>query len=154
MTGDSEAEQRVRDSFSRQGLMCHLGAQVTAFVPGECEIRVPFRQELTQQHGYFHAGVTAAIADSACGYAAYSLMPANYSVLTVEYKINLVAPGRRRTLDRAGTRAALRQDAEDLRGGCIRVEGRQRDALRHDVINHHGDGRSFRHATKTMMLRQ
>jgi uncharacterized protein (TIGR00369 family) len=92
MTGDSEAEQRVRDSFSRQGLMCHLGAQVTAFVPGECEIRVPFRQELTQQHGYFHAGVTAAIADSACGYAAYSLMPANYSVLTVEYKINLVAP--------------------------------------------------------------
>jgi uncharacterized protein (TIGR00369 family) len=92
MTGNSEPEQRVHDSFSRQGLMRHLGAEVTALVPGECEIRVPFRQELTQQHGYFHAGVTAAIADSACGYAAYSVMPENYSVLTVEYKINLVAP--------------------------------------------------------------
>jgi uncharacterized protein (TIGR00369 family) len=87
-----EREQRVRESFSRQGLMRHLGAEVTRLAPGECEIRVPFRQELTQQHGYFHAGVTAAIADSASGYAAYSLMPSNYSVLTVEYKINLVAP--------------------------------------------------------------
>ena len=92
MSGDSELVQHVRGSFARQGLMRHLGAEITALVPGECEIRVPYRAELTQQHGYFHAGVTAAIADSACGYAAYSLMPANYSVLTVEYKINLVAP--------------------------------------------------------------
>ncbi|MGH9745822.1 MAG: PaaI family thioesterase [Candidatus Acidiferrales bacterium] len=92
MSDELEREQRVRDSFARQGLMRHLGAEVTALVPGGCEIRVPYRQELTQQHGYFHAGVTAAIADTACGYAAYSLMPSNYSVLTVEYKINLVAP--------------------------------------------------------------
>ena len=89
---DPEWQRRVRDSFQRQGLMQHLGAELTAVRPGECEIRVPYREELTQQHGYFHAGVTASIADSASGYAAYSVMPADYSVLTVEYKINLVAP--------------------------------------------------------------
>jgi uncharacterized protein (TIGR00369 family) len=72
--------------------MQHLGAELTAVRPGECEIRVPYREELTQQHGYFHAGVTASIADSASGYAAYSMMPPDCSVLTVEYKINLVAP--------------------------------------------------------------
>jgi uncharacterized protein (TIGR00369 family) len=89
---EPDAERRVRDSFSRQGLMQHLGAELVALRAGECEIGVPFRKELTQQHGFFHAGVTAAIADSACGYSAFSLMPADCSVLTVEYKINLVAP--------------------------------------------------------------
>jgi uncharacterized protein (TIGR00369 family) len=89
---DPEWQRRVRDSFQRQGLMQHLGAELTAVRPGECEIRVPYREELTQQHGYFHAGVTASIADSASGYAAYSMMPPDCSVLTVEYKINLVAP--------------------------------------------------------------
>jgi uncharacterized protein (TIGR00369 family) len=88
----SEREARVRESFSRQGFMRHLGAEVTKLGPGESEIQVPYRREMTQQHGYFHAGVAAAIADSACGYAAYGLMPVTSSVLTVEYKINLVAP--------------------------------------------------------------
>jgi uncharacterized protein (TIGR00369 family) len=88
----SEREARVRESFSRQGFMRYLGAEVTALGPGECEIQVPYRKEMTQQHGYFHAGVAAAIADSACGYAAYGMMPVTSSVLTVEYKINLVAP--------------------------------------------------------------
>jgi uncharacterized protein (TIGR00369 family) len=92
VSGNSEQENRVRDSFARQNLMRHLGAEITTLIPGECEIRVPHRPELTQQHGFFHAGVTAAIADSASGYAAYTLMPSNYSVLTVEYKINLMAP--------------------------------------------------------------
>jgi uncharacterized protein (TIGR00369 family) len=72
--------------------MEHLGAELTVLGLGECEIRVSHRAELTQQHGYFHAGVTASIADSASGYAAYSMMPPGSSVLTVEYKINLVAP--------------------------------------------------------------
>jgi uncharacterized protein (TIGR00369 family) len=89
---DFEWERRVRESFSRHGFMRHLGAEITSLVRGECEIQVSYRQELTQQHGYFHGGVTAAIADTACGYAAYTLTAANYSVLTVEYKINLVAP--------------------------------------------------------------
>ncbi len=84
--------QHVRESFARQGLMKHLGAELTALRSGQCEIRVRHRGELTQQHGYFHGGVTASIADSASGYAAYTMMPADSSVLAVEYKINFVAP--------------------------------------------------------------
>jgi uncharacterized protein (TIGR00369 family) len=89
---DEAALERGRESFSRQGLMKHLGAEVVALQHGHCEIRVRYREELTQQHGYFHAGVTAAIADSASGYAAFTRMSADCSVLTVEYKINLLAP--------------------------------------------------------------
>jgi uncharacterized protein (TIGR00369 family) len=89
---DPEFARRVRDSFARQGLMEHLGAKLVSLQPGEASIHVPFRPELTQQHSYFHAGVSGAIADSACGYAAYTLMPADSSVLTVEYKMNLLAP--------------------------------------------------------------
>lgn len=92
LSDDMETERRVHDSFLRQGLMKHLGAELAVVRLGECEIRVRYRPELSQQHGYFHAGVTASIADSASGYAAFSLMSAEYSVLTVEYKINLVAP--------------------------------------------------------------
>lgn len=84
--------RRVRESFARQGLMKHLGARLARLTAGECEIRVPFRPGLAQQHGYFHAGVSGALADNACGYAAYTLMPADSTVLTVEYKINLLAP--------------------------------------------------------------
>jgi uncharacterized protein (TIGR00369 family) len=89
---DADYQRRVRESFARQGLMAHLGAELVSLEPGGVAIRVPFRRELTQQHGYFHAGVTGAIADSACGYAAFTLMGAEDSVLTVEYKMNLLAP--------------------------------------------------------------
>jgi uncharacterized protein (TIGR00369 family) len=89
---DPNYERRVRDSFSRQGLMKHLGARLAALKPGHAEIRAAHRDELTQQHGYFHAGVSGSLADSACGYAAYTLMPPDASVLTVEYKMNLLAP--------------------------------------------------------------
>lgn len=91
-TLEAHIEARVRDSFARQGFMAHLGAKMTAVNYGEVEIRVPYREELTQQHAYFHGGVSAAIADSACGYAALTMMPADSSVLAVEFKINLVAP--------------------------------------------------------------
>ena len=84
--------QRVLDSFSRQGLMNHLGATVHTVEPGQVVLRMPFRPELTQQHGYFHAGATSALADSAGGYAGLTLFPENSSVLTVEFKINLLAP--------------------------------------------------------------
>jgi uncharacterized protein (TIGR00369 family) len=89
---DPEYENRVRESFARQGLMKHLAAELALLGAGQAEIHVPFRVELTQQHGYFHAGVSGTIADSACGYAAYTLMPADSSVLTVEFKMNLLAP--------------------------------------------------------------
>jgi uncharacterized protein (TIGR00369 family) len=89
---DANFESRVRESFALQGFMKHLGAELLELTAGRVAIRVPFRAELTQQHSYFHAGVSGAIADSACGYAAYTLMPKDSSVLTVEYKMNLLAP--------------------------------------------------------------
>jgi uncharacterized protein (TIGR00369 family) len=88
---DSEFSARVRESFARQKIMRTIGATLTSVEPGAVEIVLPFRSDLTQQHGFLHAGIVATILDSACGYAAFSLMPANYAVLTVEYKINLLA---------------------------------------------------------------
>jgi uncharacterized protein (TIGR00369 family) len=85
--------ERVRDSFARQGVMALLGARLNRVEPGRCEIHLPYRPELSQQHGYFHGGIIGTIADSAGGYAAFTLMPADASVLTVEYKMNLLAPG-------------------------------------------------------------
>ena len=72
--------------------MALLGAQLSQLTPGACEIRLPYKPELAQQHGYFHAGIVGTIADSAGGYAAFTLMPFDSSVLTVEYKMNLLAP--------------------------------------------------------------
>lgn len=84
--------ERVRDSFQRQTVMALIGARLGRVEPGEVEIELPFRADLCQQHGFFHAGITSTIADSAAGYAGYSLFPADASVLTVEFKINLLAP--------------------------------------------------------------
>jgi len=89
---DPEFSERVRKSFARQRIMALLGAELTVVEPGACEIRLPYRPELSQQNGYFHGGVVGTIADSAAGYAGYTLMPRSSSVLTVEYKMNLVAP--------------------------------------------------------------
>jgi uncharacterized protein (TIGR00369 family) len=91
---DPAWETKIRDSFARQPFMNYLAARMTHAEPGLVEIEVDFRPELTQQHGYFHAGVTSSIADTAGGYAGYSLFPPGSSVLTVEYKINLIAPAR------------------------------------------------------------
>jgi uncharacterized protein (TIGR00369 family) len=84
---------RVRASFDRQKIMLLIGAELSRLAPGECEIRLPYKPELSQQHGYFHGGIIGTIADSAGGYAAFTLMPADASILTVEYKMNLLAPG-------------------------------------------------------------
>jgi uncharacterized protein (TIGR00369 family) len=89
---DPAYETRVRDSFGRQTLMRTIGARLGRIEPGRVEIELPFRADLTQQHGYLHAGITSTIADSAGGYAGFSLFPADSSVLTVEFKINLTAP--------------------------------------------------------------
>ena len=86
-----------------------LGAELTHLAPGEVDITLPFRADLVQQHGFLHAGVSAAIADSACGYAALSLMPADSAVLSVEFKVNMLAPAKgtkfvaRGRIVRAGT---------------------------------------------------
>jgi uncharacterized protein (TIGR00369 family) len=87
-------EKTVRDSFAAQQLMATIGARLTGVAAGEIEIRVPFRQDLTQQHGFLHAGVVTSALDSACGHAAFSLMPEGVGVLTLEFKTNLLAPAK------------------------------------------------------------
>jgi len=87
-------EEAVRNSFAAQQLMATIGARLTLVAAGEIEIRVRFRPDLTQQHGFLHAGVVTSALDSACGYAAFSLMPDGVGVLTVEFKTNLLAPAR------------------------------------------------------------
>ena len=85
-------ESTVRGSFARQQVMKLIGAEMGALSPGHCEIRLPFRDELTQQNGFFHAGITGTIVDSAGGYAGLTVMPPGAEVLTVEFKLNLLAP--------------------------------------------------------------
>ena len=87
-------EVRVRESFARQHVMQTIGANLQAIGPGRVVIELPFRTDLAQQHGFIHAGVISTIADSACGYAALTLMPPGAAVLTVEFKINLLAPAK------------------------------------------------------------
>jgi len=84
--------QRVRDSFDQQAFMKTLGATVSDVTPGAVELVMPFRQDLTQQNGFLHAGVTASLADSAAGYAAYTVMPPDSNVLSIEFKHNLLSP--------------------------------------------------------------
>lgn len=88
----SDAEARVRRSFEKQAFMALLGARLSRVTSGEVDIELPFRADLVQQHGYLHAGVTTSIADSACGYAALTMMAPDAAVLSVEYKVNLMAP--------------------------------------------------------------
>jgi len=89
-----EFESEVRSSFAKQQVMSWIGAQLTKIEPGVCEITLPNKAELTQQNGFLHAGIITTIADSACGYAAYSLMPAGSDVLSVEFKVNLMRPAK------------------------------------------------------------
>jgi len=89
---DPDFESRVRASFARQAVMATLGARLAGVTAGGTVIELPARPELTQQHGFLHAGVLATVLDSACGYAAFTLMPADAAVLSIEFKINLLAP--------------------------------------------------------------
>ena len=90
--GDPQFEARVRQSFSEQAIMETLGASVQRVEAGRVEIELPYHTRLTQQDGFIHAGVSATIMDSACGYAAFSLMPSSARVLTIEFKTSLLAP--------------------------------------------------------------
>ena len=98
-----EVRARIQASFASQGLMAHLGARLEHIAPGRVHIVLPARPEVTQQNGYFHAGATSAIADSAGGYAAFTLFPEDTSVLTVEYKMNLLAPAAGEHIEAVGT---------------------------------------------------
>jgi uncharacterized protein (TIGR00369 family) len=89
--------EEIERSFAQQPIMNLLGARLSLVEPGVVEITLPYRADLTQQHGYLHAGVVTTIADSACGYAAYTLMPAGSEVLSVEFKVNLLRPAQGET---------------------------------------------------------
>lgn len=91
-TADFEA--RGRASFDRQGVMELMGARLARVAAGEVDIELPFRDDLTQQHGFLHAGVVTTLVDTACGFAAFTLMPAGAAVLTIEFKMNLLSPAQ------------------------------------------------------------
>lgn len=121
---DPDFEARCRDSFARQPYMAHLGARLAVVRPGYAEIHLPARPELRQQHGYYHGGSIASVLDSAAGYAAFSLMPPGATVLTVEYKLNFVAPGQGERLVARGqvikpgrTLTIVQADAHAVAGG-------------------------------------
>ena len=86
--------EEIKQSFSKQTIMSLIGAELSRVEPGIVEITLPYRADLAQHHGFLHAGVVTTIADSACGYAAYSLMPAKSEVLSVEFKVNLLRPAK------------------------------------------------------------
>ena len=86
--------EEIKQSFAKQTIMVLIGAELSRVEPGVIEITLPYRADLTQQHGYLHAGIVTRIADSACGYAAYSLMPPKSEVLSVEFKVNLLRPAK------------------------------------------------------------
>ena len=106
-------EKKVRDNFGRQLFMSTIGAEMISVGRGSVEIRFPFSSKLTQQNGFVHAGAVTSIMDSACGYAALSVAPEEVDVLTVEFKVNLLAPGigesfvARASVKRAGKRLAV-----------------------------------------------
>ena len=122
---DPDFEKRVRASFDAQAFMALIGARLERVEPGAVDIALDFRQDLTQQDGFLHAAVVAGIADSACGYAAYTLMPAESRVLSVEFKTNLLRPAKG---------SSFRAEARVLRAG------RTISVVRADVLAFDGPG--------------
>ena len=127
-TKDPDFEARVRASFAAQRVMSTIGAALTHVAPGEIDITLPFRADLTQQDGYLHAGIIATVADSACGYAAHSLMPASAGVLSIEFKVNLLAPAlgssvvaRARVIRAGRTITVCRADVHALRDAAEKL---------------------------------
>jgi len=91
---DARYKEKVTESFDRQQVMKTINASIKEIIPGQIELEFPFQQNLTQQHGLIHAGIISTVLDSACGYAAFSLMPEDAAVLTIEFKVNLLAPAK------------------------------------------------------------
>lgn len=126
MTTAPDFVQRVRASFSRQPAMRLIGAELARVEEGEVEVLLPYRPEIAQQHGFVHAGIIGTALDSACGYAALSTMPAGVGVLTIEFKLNCLAPA-------AGERFRL--------VGRVRKAGRTIVVVEGDALGVASDGR-------------
>ena len=118
---DVDVEPRVRQSFARQTYMAAIGAELVHVAVGEVDIALPFSDELTQQDGYLHAGVVAGAVDSACGYAALTMMDAGAEVLTVEFKINLLAPAAGESLIARGRVVRAGRRLVVCRGDAVMV---------------------------------
>ncbi|HQR21267.1 MAG TPA: PaaI family thioesterase [Burkholderiaceae bacterium] len=134
-------EARVRASFARQAAMGLIGARITSVEPGRCAVELPVRADLTQQHGYVHCGVVGMIADSAGGYAAFTLMPADASVLTVEFKINMLAPAAGDLLIATGEVLKPGRSLSIVRADVIAVQGQKRTrvaAMQQTLMVMHG----------------
>ncbi len=99
---DVRYEEKVIESFNRQEVMKTISASILAIRPGEIELEFPYQSNLAQQHGFIHAGIVSTVLDSACGYAAFSLMPENAAVLTIEFKVNLLSPAKGERLRAVG----------------------------------------------------
>ena len=124
----TQSETRVRASFGKQKLMTTIGATLEEVAEGRVSIRLPYRDDLTQQHGFLHAGAIATVADSACGYAALTMMPSDAAVLSVEFKVNMLAPAKgeaivaRAQVIRSGrTIVVCRADVYALQGGAEKL---------------------------------
>ena len=124
-----EVRARIQTSFERQGLMRHLGARIDRIEPGRVHIVLPSRAEVTQQDGYVHAGAASAIADSAGGYAAFTVFPENTSVLTVEYEINLLAPAVGDHIEAVGTVSRSGRRLTVCRLEVFGVQGEERSLV-------------------------
>jgi uncharacterized protein (TIGR00369 family) len=124
-----EVQARITSSFERQGLMSHLGARLGLIAPGRVHIVLPIRPEVTQQQGYIHAGATGVIADSAGGYAALTVFPEKTEVLTVEYKINLMAPAAGDHIEAVGTVVKAGRTLAVCRLEVFSVQGTQRSLV-------------------------
>ena len=134
---------RCRDSFSRQAFMDTLGVRMAVIEPGYCELHIDNQPGLTQQHGFVHGGVLATLADCAAGYAAFSLMPPESTVLTVEYKLNIVRPGAGDTMVAKARVVKPGRTLDGGRFGCLWRDRRRRDPVRNVHPDDHGAARQI-----------
>jgi uncharacterized protein (TIGR00369 family) len=128
-TRNATFAEEVESSFNQQTIMALIGAELTRVEPGIVEITLPYRADLAQQHGYLHAGIVTAIADSACGYAAYSLMPPNSEVLSVEFKMNLLRPAKGEMFSAVAEVVKSGKTLTVVRADVFGIEGDRRDLI-------------------------
>jgi uncharacterized protein (TIGR00369 family) len=128
---DPRCDARVRESFARQRFLHAMGVTLERVAPGEVDMRLPFRADLTQQHGFLHAGAMTAVVDTACGYAALTLMPPDAAVLTAEFKV-ISPPGKTRLVARASSRRAARSASAPARSSRAGGGAAADDDCHHD----------------------
>lgn len=122
---DPDFEARVRRSFEKQRVMQTMGVTIERIAPGEVDLKLPFREDLTQQHGFLHAGVITTVADSACGYAALTLMPPGAGVLSIEFKVNLLAPAKGEAIVARGRVVKAGRTVSVVHGDVFALDGGQ-----------------------------